>query len=830
MKSSILFLLVLILPETGLAEGDALEQAWVGLSVEQAVRRAADDRVVFNSEQRLDQLFLRHEPDLESTESTLRSLLAPFGLAIQPGPSGRWIVVRGTEPGVGWVTMSGQVSDAFTGKPLDAVRVSVYPGRRAVFSNAAGGFTAQVAPAGPYTIIVSADGYTTWRSDLEHSDVPPAIALRPAQTELNPITISASHYALLQEGPHRSTTMSRADVERVPHIADDVLRAVRWLPGMAHNDYSAQLQVRGGTGRETQVVFDGLRLHEPYHLKDLLTIFSVVDSNTIDAVDLYTGPQPARYGNATSAILDIQSRTPGTDWPRRVGISFLNGYAQASDSADDASWLASVRTGYLDVILDIIDDESGLDPVYTDVFARYDRTLNPDLEASIRFLGAWDRSEANDRDENSDRVDGDFRDLYAWIDLEGYLSANWDWQTSVFWGELQRERIGLLFELNEAGGLFEDRTLTFGGLRHQVAWSPSRGNHEWTAGIEWQRQYLDQVYESELIVRHPVIGDADVSRMVDLDFDHNVGVAYAAVQSHWSDALYTEFGIRGEYRDYLESEVRVSPRFSLVAPIGSSRLRFGVSRQYQAQELYELDVQDGITTFDPAQRVDHVVAAFEKRTPGGIELRSELYYKRYKDPIPYTELLFDNTQYLPELQAERLRIDADEARAFGIELSARQQRPTGVNWWASYTRSRAEERAQGIWTPRSWDQRDAISAGVSIPAGQWTWTLGWRYHSGWRTTPVIGVPAGDSQDFQIGTRNSDRLAPYHRMDLRVSRSWSFTHGSLQAYLEVLNVYNRRNECCQGVFGFFDTGGNERIFTETDEWLPFTPSLGVKWEW
>ena len=183
----------------------------------------------------------------------------------------------------------------------------------------------------------------------------------------------------------------------------------------------------------------------------------------------------------------------------------------------------------------------------------------------------------------------------------------------------------------------------------------------------------------------------------------------------------------------------------------------------------------------------------------------------------------------PELQAERIRVDAENARAFGAELSIRQQRREGLSWWASYTRSHAEERIDGQWTPRSWDQRDAISAGISVPAGEWTWTLGWRYHSGWRSTPVVSVPVGDGRDFQTGARNSERLAPYHRLDLRVARSWSLARGSLQAYLEVMNVYNRRNECCQGVFGFFDAAGAESVFTETDEWLPFTPSLGVKWE-
>ena len=104
------------------------------------------------------------------------------------------------------------------------------------------------------------------------------------------------------------------------------------------------------------VVLDGMRIYEPYHLRDLLSLFSVVDSNTIDGVDFYTGAFPVQYGAVNSGVLDIHSRTPDPEYPHRIGVSFTNAFVQTSGSlpGGDGQWMVSGRTGYLDVVLDII--------------------------------------------------------------------------------------------------------------------------------------------------------------------------------------------------------------------------------------------------------------------------------------------------------------------------------------------------------------------------------------------------------------------------------------------------------------------------------------------
>ena len=128
--------------------------------------------------------------------------------------------------------------------------------------------------------------------------------------------------------------------------------------------------------------------------------------------------------------------------------------------------------------------------------------------------------------------------------------------------------------------------------------------------------------------------------------------------------------------------------------------------------------------------------------------------------------------------------------------------------------------------PRGWDQPHAVNAGISFDAANWTFTLAWRYHTGWPNTPVSRGPDGEAV---VGERNSDRLRPYHRMDLRASRRVALENSELQFYFEFINLYNRKNECCRNVLQFDIPSDDPLVFEETEQWLPFTPSLGVKWE-
>ena len=77
-----------------------------------------------------------------------------------------------------------------------------------------------------------------------------------------------SRLSLLEERPASAFSMSRDDIDRLPHLGGDVFRAASLLPGTAANDVTAQLSVHGGRRDEVSILLDGQELYEAFHLKD----------------------------------------------------------------------------------------------------------------------------------------------------------------------------------------------------------------------------------------------------------------------------------------------------------------------------------------------------------------------------------------------------------------------------------------------------------------------------------------------------------------------------------------------------------------------------------
>jgi hypothetical protein len=77
------------------------------------------------------------------------------------------------------------------------------------------------------------------------------------------------------------------------------------------------------------------------------------------------------------------------------------------------------------------------------------------------------------------------------------------------------------------------------------------------------------------------------------------------------------------------------------------------------------------------------------------------------------------------------------------------------------------------------------------------WSIGSRFRlvSGNPTTPVTGAVFDASSGRYspvFGAKYSDRLPPFAQLDLRVDKLWIFNRWTLNAYLDLQNVFNRAN--------------------------------------
>ena len=292
----------------------------------------------------------------------------------------------------------------------------------------------------------------------------------------------------------------------------------------------------------------------------------------------------------------------------------------------------------------------------------------------------------------------------------------------------------------------------------------------------------------------------------------------------WTAQLGMRIDNQSEYGAH--HALQWNPRTAILyAPNDATQVRASWGRFYQSQAINELQVEDAVDNFYPAQRAEHSIVSIEHTLQPGYRVRLELYRKQYSQLQPRYENLFNPLVLLPEVEFDRVMIAPTSARADGVELLFTARPNESWNAWLGYTWSRAEDRVDGRDVPRSWDQTHAINFGVVWNRGPWSATLADIYHTGWPTTQLqLTAP------YAIGTRNATRLSAYNSLDLRVARTFQLSRGALDVYVEVANATNRRNECCVEYKVEQDINGATVINRKVDEWLAIVPSAGVLWRY
>jgi hypothetical protein len=264
-------------------------------------------------------------------------------------------------------------------------------------------------------------------------------------------------------------------------------------------------------------------------------------------------------------------------------------------------------------------------------------------------------------------------------------------------------------------------------------------------------------------------------------------------------------------------------------------LRASWGRYVQSHGIHELSVGDGETEYASSERADQLAVGVSHTFPTGLRLRVEAYHRDISDQRPQFVNLERQLQIFPEAEGDRTRIEPGAGRAQGIEVMVEQRSGTRFAWSASYALARADDRIDGVWTPRLFDQRHAISLHAAYqPRPQWRFSWGWSLHTGWATTPwtldATQLPNGDWHWSRTqGEFRSTRLPAYHRLDFRVTRDFVVGGNALHAYVDVFNIYDRTNVSAFRYGGYVENGRTFTTRNVGDELLPLLPTIGFRYE-
>ncbi len=750
-----------------------------GVPLETAIGRLEDAglRVFYSSDVVRPSMRVLDQPAGMDAREWLRAMLEPHGLAVEPGPRDSLLVVRA------------------------APRVGVTPPRQP-----------RRAPRAPAP-----------------AEPPP----------IEEIVVAASRYELRRAAAGQPFRLTGNDLETLPDLGDDSLRAVQRLPGAASSGFSARANIRGGEVGELLVRLDDLRLYDPYHLEDFQGIFSSIDPRIVSTMDVYTGGFPAAFGDRMSGVIDVASLAPSEQRYQELGVSFFNvsGLSAGQFADGGGEWLASVRRSNLDLLYDNF-SQLPERPRYVDAFGKIGYRVSDSLRVTFHALFSRDDVTLSDDLDAEETAHSKREDRYAWLRLEHTPHSNFSGTTLVAHTTLSGQRHGVTAKegLSE-GWLADRRDFAVDSLQSEWSWRPGDAGR-WTAEFggmvgrsRGEYEYGDSVEFDLLLATQGVSTESMRTRSVSVRPTGAQHALYGSVRYDATARLALDLGARWDHQTLDPGNSgSLGPRVSLRYRLGErTLLRVSGGRFEQAQAINELQINDGVQRFFAPQRARHAVFGLEHEFASGVQLRVEAYEKAMSRLRPRYENMLHSLTLLPELKPDRALIAPESARARGVELLVSDGSAARFDWWGSYSYGRVRDRIAGVDVPRSWDQTNAVSGGLGWETPRWNVSMAATYRSGWPTTVPLGVTINDGVPLVVtGPRNAERVGTFRSLDLRATRVFSLRRGELSAFFEIANALDDRNECCVEYELEADAEGEMGLGLTPIEYLPRVPSLGFVW--
>jgi hypothetical protein len=723
----------------------------------------------------------------------------------------------------GAVTLSGLTTDAETGEtlPYTSVYLSGEGIRRATLSGAAGDYELVDVPTGSFLIRFSRIGYRAAEDSIViRTDMSYDAALVVEAVRVDKVVVTGDRFRSEKSLQTSFVTLNAQRLASLPAVGEiDPIRSLQQLPGVqATSDISSGLYVRGGGPDQTLILLDRVPVYNPTHA---FGFFSTFNADAVEQVKLYKGAYPAQYGGRLGAVLDVENREgDGNGFGGRAGLSTITGRLLLEGPLGNGSYILSLRRTYLEPLLNAIRNEENQIPRYY----FYDANGKVVLKSS-----------SNDRITLS---------LYRGQDVLR-LDPDEDAFVDLRWGNqllaAKYDRIfgdGIFGAFQISGSEYETETdaeffTTPISFRNRIRDISLRTDwvYEASPSQTWRAGFVSTSYDFAF--------DESFNGQAGIQFESRPFDLSTYLDNEWK--LDERTAVRGGIRlRYFSPGKRtfVEPRLTASRSL-SDRLRLklagGIYHQY-----VQLVSTEGLSAVDFYLPVDETaepgrswqsVLGLDWDVSGAYDVSAELYYTRLGDVVEFNnDLAADRSS----AKARDIFRTGGKGYATGLELFLERGVRSLTGWLGytlGYTRREFADLNGGRSFPPKYDRRHDLKAVANYRRGTWTYGASFVYATGQAFTPAearyaLRNPATgeyvEGGQFLPGERNSGRLLPYHRLDVSVTKDFSFFGQSAQWVFQVFNVYSRRNEW----FVQYDTDDLDKE-PKVVKMLPIIPSLGLK---
>lgn len=223
------------------------------------------------------------------------------------------------------IALQGIVYDALTRAPVNSGIVLILELKKKTEIGSTGAYRITVPTPGMYTLAVKSEGLKVFKSAVAiQSNTIKNIPLEPFSTRASGITITGKR-DLQTVSRH---TMSLKKIKEVPATFGDSMNAITALPGVIRTggDLFGPIVIRGGEYHGIRYLIDDIPIYSPLHYGGL---HSVINSNLIEEIDLYSSAFPTEFGSATSAVISMNTIDEVKEFSGYTDLSILSASALA---------------------------------------------------------------------------------------------------------------------------------------------------------------------------------------------------------------------------------------------------------------------------------------------------------------------------------------------------------------------------------------------------------------------------------------------------------------------------------------------------------------------
>jgi hypothetical protein len=704
----------------------------IGRRLEDALRvlETRGLRLVFSSELVTPDMRVRAEPRATATSEQLEELLEPHGLVAERGPGGVMQVVRKKRP------------------PRERTR-------------------------GPTAATPSKEAAAS-RHDAQTGAV--------AHSEQVTVTPSRPRPGDVSFGRERRLGSDELR-ERGSRVADDPLRVVQAMPGVAgSDDFRSEYSVRGSPYRHAGLAVDGVIAPWLQHAapgRGHTGTMTMLGSDVVQEATLLVGAYPRRDSGQLGPQLNLTLREGSrTARQLRLGVSGTTTTITAEGplgSQARGSWLVGLRKSHVEWPLGRQDDQSTVFG-FGDLQSKFVYDVRPGQDISLSLIAGVSNVE-RDAPHPFALADGVNRAAMvalAWRSVIGSRAIVTQRVSSLTHQFLNRDQTSqpatrggddaFAYRLDATAtvlrGVVEagSQMRRVRGSRHESGWlgSDAAGMTVTDTGASWLER-------SGHVSFHRTAGPG-------LTIEAGMRLADSTLVHH----PVVDRSLRAEWA--------VGPRWLLH---GST----GVVHQFP--ELEHVRGGTGASHLRP-ERATHADLGIGHRLTASVRWDATFFARVEHDvlraPDVHLRLADDG------LVDDRNRVEnALAGSAHGIELTIERRNPAGFAGWIGYTYgvARQTDAARRENFPADFDQRHAINASASVRL-PWATRVGLTFRSG-TNFPIPGyLVARDGHLFADDERNRARLPAYARLDLRAERTFDRFGRRFTLFTEALNVSNRTN--------------------------------------